>query len=68
MPTMTNAYNKKQAEIARRRRAMYYRLYVKGKPKGLTQEQLARQFKISQQRMAVMLKQAKEESKKKSAG
>lgn len=58
---MTNSYNKKQAEIARRRRAMYYRIYVKGKPNGLTQEQLARRFKISQQRMGVMLKQAEGE-------
>ena len=56
---MTNSYNKKQAEIARRRRKMYYRIYLKGDH---TQEQLARRFKISQQRMSIMLRQAKAEA------
>lgn len=59
MRPMTNSYNKKQAEIARRRRKMYYRIYLKGE---LTQEQLARRFKISQQRMSFLLLQAKNES------
>jgi DNA-binding transcriptional regulator LsrR (DeoR family) len=56
---MTNPYNKKKAEEARLRRAMFYRLHIN---KGLNSTELARRYGISRQRMDDLLKQAKIEA------
>lgn len=55
---MTNAHNKKLAEIGRKRRAMFLRIYQRG---GITHEQLARKYGVSRQCMSVMIKRAKED-------
>jgi len=57
---MTNSYNKKQAELARKRRAIYYRLHANG----ISGPALARRFGISHQRMSFMLRQAAKEALK----
>ena len=56
---MTNSYNAKQAELARKRRAMYYRLHTQ---KNITGSALARRFGISHQRMNFLLRLAKGEN------
>ncbi len=57
---MINFHNKRMAELARKRRAMYYRLHIKNE---ITATDLARRFGISHQRMSFMLRQAAEEIK-----
>jgi hypothetical protein len=48
-----NRYNRIEAEKARKRRAMYYRLWNKGKKsnKGLSISELARRYKMGYERM-----------------
>lgn len=48
---MDNAFNKKLAEQARKRRAMYFRLHLQGR----TCADLARRFKMTRQRMSELL-------------
>jgi len=52
---MDNAFNKKLAEKARKRRAMYYRLHIN---KGLSAAELGRRYGVSRQRMSLMLSKA----------
>lgn len=51
-------HNAKVADVARKRRAMYYRLHIN---KGLTVSDLARRFGVTRQCMSVMLRRAKED-------
>ena len=52
-----NSHNKKLAEIGRKRRAMYYKLHLKG----LSCSELARRFVMSRARMSQILIQAAKE-------
>jgi hypothetical protein len=51
---MDNEFNKKLSQQARKRRAMYYRMHLKG----ITCSDLARRYKITRQRMSALLIQA----------
>lgn len=54
---MENTYNKKEAEKARKRRAMFYRLYVKGS----AIKDLARRYKMTYERMRQHIRKAEKE-------
>jgi len=55
---MTNLYNQSLEATAKSRRAYFLQIYERG---GITQAELAKQAKVSRQRMQWMLKKAKEE-------
>ena len=52
-------YNREQAEQAKKRRAMFYRLHINKK---LSVKDLAKRFKVSYERMRVQIRQAEAES------
>ena len=56
---MTNPYNKALEHTAKQRRAYFLKLYDRG---DITQADLAKQAKVSRQRMQWMLKKAREEA------
>lgn len=57
---MMNQHNKKLAEQARKRRAMFYRLHTR-KKSPLSGVALAKLYRVSKQRMQFMLRLAESE-------
>ena len=54
-----DTYNKQEAAKARKRRAVFYRLHVKG----LTIFELSRRYRVSYERMRQQIRRAEEDAK-----